>query len=80
VKKMAAVFLLLMFLLPLRAMALTGDVNGDGKVDMQDVMVVIKAFGSIPGTARWNAAADLNGDGRVDVSDIIIVLLNFGKT
>ncbi|MGB8780371.1 MAG: dockerin type I domain-containing protein [Candidatus Bathyarchaeia archaeon] len=57
---------------------LLGDVNGDGKVDMQDVMMLVNAFGSYPGHPRWNPDCDLNHDGRIDLADIVLALTNFG--
>ena len=59
---------------------LMGDVNGEGKVDMTDVMTLVSAFGSYPGHPRWNPACDLNQDGRIDLADIVLALMNFGKT
>jgi hypothetical protein len=56
-----------------------GDVNGDGKVDINDVARVSGAFGSYPGHPRWNDAADLNRDNSVNVLDMILVCLNFGQ-
>lgn len=58
---------------------LAGDVNGDDKVDVKDVFLVYKAFGSSSGSPNWNPLADLNGDGNVDVKDVFIVAKNFGK-
>jgi uncharacterized protein (DUF2141 family) len=76
------VFLVMIFLACLAAIprvhAIVGDVNGDGKVNMQDIMLVLDAFGSYPGHSRWNAACDLNGDGKVDMADLTIVLSSFG--
>jgi uncharacterized protein (DUF2141 family) len=59
--------------------ALTGDVNGDGKVDIQDIAIVSFAFGSYVGSSRWNPLADLDGDGKVDIRDMATVAANFGK-
>jgi hypothetical protein len=56
-----------------------GDVNGDGKVDVQDIARVSAAFGSYPNDSRWNPAADLDKDGVVLVRDIAIVCQNFGQ-
>ena len=58
---------------------LAGDLNEDNIVNMQDVIVVLDAFGSYPSHPRWNPIADTNSDGRVDMEDIIIVLTNFGQ-
>jgi len=57
-----------------------GDINGDGKVDMSDIMTLVNAFGSYPGHPRWNAACDLMQDGRIDLADIVLALINFGET
>ena len=51
-----------------------GDVNGDGRVDLRDVVLVGRALGSRPGDRRWNPAADLNHNGRVDLGDLSIVV------
>jgi hypothetical protein len=55
-----------------------GDVNGDGRVDMVDMWLVQKAFGSSPGHPRWNPYADIDGSQRVDMLDIYIVQRAFG--
>jgi hypothetical protein len=50
-----------------------GDVDGDGVVDVVDLLAVI---------ADWNCVddcpADVNGDSIVNVEDVLIVLANFG--
>lgn len=57
-----------------------GDVNGDGKVRVDDVFLAAEAFGTEPGHPRWNPDADVNGDGGVRVDDIFMVARNFGRT
>jgi len=57
-----------------------GDINGDGKIDMQDIYILIQAFGSNPTHPRWNPITDINEDNRVDMKDIYLVITNFGKT
>ena len=59
--------------------ALLGDVNGDGTVNMKDVMAAVQAFNSFRGYPRWNADADLDDSGRVDMRDIVMIVLNFNK-
>jgi hypothetical protein len=59
---------------------LIGDLNGDGKVDIMDIAIVAKAYGSIPGDPNWNPVADINGDGKVDIMDIAIVAKHYGET
>jgi hypothetical protein len=58
---------------------LMGDVNGDGRVDLKDIALVARAFGSTPGSPNWNPTADLNGDGKIDMKDITLVARNFGR-
>lgn len=55
------------------------DLNYDGKVDMQDLYIVIQAFGSYPGHPQWNPIADINEDNTVDTRDIYLIITNFGK-
>lgn len=55
------------------------DINGDNKVNMDDLQTVMEAFGSFPTHPRWNLLADLNFDGKVDLRDIDIVLRYFGQ-
>jgi parallel beta-helix repeat protein len=63
-----------------------GDITGptlgvpDGKVDMRDIGLAARAFGSSPGNPRWNPAADINYDFKVDMRDIGPIARQFGKT
>jgi hypothetical protein len=54
-----------------------GDVNGDDKVDMQDIIQIVSAFGSRPLGPRWNAQADMNQDDRIDAKDVVVSILRF---
>lgn len=58
--------------------ALTGDLDHNGLVDMKDIAAVARAFATKPGDPKWNPAADLNLDGKVDMKDIAIVAKAFG--
>jgi len=58
---------------------LLGDLNGDGVVDIDDVIIPALAFGSYPGHPKWNALADLTGDELVDIDDVMLVALHFGE-
>jgi hypothetical protein len=59
---------------------LAGDLNHDGKIDMKDIAIVAKPFGTHPGDLLWNADADVTQDGKVDMRDISIVAKEFGLT
>jgi len=58
---------------------LVADLNGDGIVDIIDVAIVAKAFGSKPGDKNWNAIADLDKNGIINIIDIAKVAKEFGK-
>ena len=60
-------------------LTMIADVNGDRKVDMRDLFLVILAFGTGPGQPGWNPICDINQDGKVDMKDIFIVILEYGK-
>jgi uncharacterized protein (DUF2141 family) len=57
-----------------------GDINYDGKVDIKDVAMVSRAFGSMPDYGAWNPICDINGDGKVDIKDVALVSRGFGWT
>jgi hypothetical protein len=53
-----------------------GDVNGDGEVDVDDLVAVILGWGTCADCAACDA--DVNSDCTVDVDDLIVVILNWG--
>ena len=57
-------------LLFVKAVAVNGDVNIDGVVDVADIASIIDVMAG----ERENASADVNGDGVVDVADISSVI------
>jgi hypothetical protein len=59
--------------------ALVGDLTYDGKVDIRDLAIAAKAFGSYPGHPRWNPIVDINADGTVDIRDMATIAKNYGK-
>jgi penicillin amidase len=60
--------------------ALITDIDGNGKVNIIDIAIVAKAFGSKPGDSNWNPVADLNNDNLVNILDITLVAKDYGKT
>jgi parallel beta-helix repeat protein len=56
-----------------------GDVDGNFRVDMTDVMVILSAFGSRLGRPRYIANSDIDNNGQIDMSDVMIALANFGQ-
>jgi hypothetical protein len=62
-----------------RQRLLSTDLNNDGTVNILDIFMVAKAFGSIPGDKNWNAVADLNTDSIINVLDVYAVARDYGK-
>ena len=56
-----------------------GDLNRDRKVDMRDLAIASRAFGSSLGYSAYNRDSDVNEDGRVDIKDLVLIAKNFGK-
>jgi hypothetical protein len=54
-----------------------GDINGDDKVKLMDLVCLADAYLSEHGDTNWNQCADLNCDGEVDVNDLIILADNY---
>ncbi len=48
------------------------DINGDGNVDVSDVLVMVSVWGTN------DADADINGDGTVGVADLLLVIDGWG--
>jgi hypothetical protein len=64
------------------------DLNKDGHIDILDIRIVAKAFGSAAvddpetpwdETLNWNPIADVNADGRVDIFDLRLVAKHYGE-
>ncbi len=53
-----------------------GDVDGNGTVDLDDLLAVLSAWGDCPPASP--CPADLNGSGDVTIDDLLAVLNNFG--
>ena len=52
------------------------DVNGNGAVDVADVLLVLSDFGC---ATDCNDATDVDGDGGITVSDVLALLSSFGQ-
>jgi hypothetical protein len=56
---------------------LPGDANEDGRVDVNDLTIVLTNFGQTGTT--WSQG-EFTGDGKVDVNDLTIVLAHYGQS
>ena len=50
------------------------DVNGNGAIDVMDLVLVASNFGE----TEQNLAYDINGDGKVNILDLVLVAVEFG--
>jgi hypothetical protein len=54
-----------------------GDALGDGKVDINDLTIVLAHYGQ---TGMTWSQGEFTGDGTVDINDLTIVLAHYGQT
>jgi hypothetical protein len=57
-----------------------GDINGDLRINVADILAILTAFGQSVEPGDANAAADCMPNGVVDVADVLQVLGWFGAT
>ncbi len=62
---------------PTRPVNLSLDINGDGAINLSDIMIVSKAFGSLRGDGMYSEECDLNSDSAVNMSDIMLIAAKF---
>ena len=62
-------------------MPMLGDLNIDCRVDLQDLVIVAKAYNSTEADPNWNPLADLvQPYGRISLADLVTVAHNYGKS
>ena len=57
-------------------MVCPADINGNGAIEVSDVLLVLSDFGC---DTDCNSATDLDGDGSITVADVLTVLSAFGE-
>jgi len=59
---------------------LVGDLNLDGHVGLDDLVLLAQAYGSKPGDSKWNAMADIVAPhGKINLADLVTVALHYGQ-
>ena len=61
-------------------LGIPGDLDGNHKVDIKDILIVAKAYGTNPQSPNWDPNIDVDCDDKIDVKDILIAAKNYGKT
>ena len=56
---------------------LLGDIDGDGTVNMVDLLILAQGWGLATGQPNFDPDCDLNADGAVDVIDLLILADNW---
>ncbi|GAF90459.1 unnamed protein product [marine sediment metagenome] len=59
---------------------LPGDVNGDGCVNLPDVLLLAQAWGTTVDDANYDPDADVNADGSINLPDILILAAHWGES
>jgi hypothetical protein len=62
------------YVIPYDGEILPGDANGDGSVDITDVVAIVNYILGKPSTTFVFEAADVKGDGCVDITDVVSVV------
>ena len=62
---------------PLRSPYMVGDVNHDAKVNIIDIYIIARAFGTQPGNSKWNPYADIDENNVINIVDIFGAAKNF---
>jgi hypothetical protein len=61
------------------AVTIDGDVNGDFKVDLFDLIAITGIYRSHFGDSMFNADSDLNGDGAITILDLVTCASHYGE-
>jgi predicted cobalt transporter CbtA len=61
------------------SVTIPGDVDGNGRVNMGDVVSILLAFGSTIGQSKYVPNCDIDDNHRITMGDVIIALLHFGQ-
>jgi hypothetical protein len=56
------------------------DLNFDSVVNILDISLVARAFGTRSGDQKWDPVADVNKDGIINILDISAIAKEYGKT
>jgi len=55
------------------------DLDGNGEINIIDLQIAARAYGSTPENPCWNEKADVNKDGIINIMDIYLIAQDFGE-
>jgi len=55
-----------------------GDFDRDFDVDLEDLALVLAAYGACAGDAGYSVVLDIDGSGCIDLPDLAVILANYG--
>jgi hypothetical protein len=58
---------------------ISGDVDGNFKVQLNDLVSLAHAYGSKLGDSNWNPNADIDGNLVVGLSDLVMLAQHYGQ-
>jgi hypothetical protein len=58
-------------------LTIPGDLNGDFKVSLPDLVILAQSYGSKAGDPNWNPNADIDNNGVVDLSDLVVLAQHY---
>lgn len=61
-------------------LTIAGDTEGDGDVDLNDLLMLAAAYGSTLGEPAYKERCDLDYDGDIDSDDLVILAANYGES
>jgi parallel beta-helix repeat protein len=67
------------FTMTMVTITILGDINGDFKVTLADLVLLSNAYSFGPGDANWNADADLDNNGVVGLTDLVMMTIHYGQ-
>jgi hypothetical protein len=59
--------------------AMVGDINVDGIVDIEDIYNIALHYGTMSGQPDYSPNLDINNDGIIDIEDIYTTALHYGE-
>ncbi len=57
----------------------SADINGDGYVNVADLLALAAGWGASEGSPSYARATDINADGYVNVGDLQLLIANWGR-